>query len=231
MEPRKHFSHLHSDTLYYFNYLISSFFFFFFSFSTSIPTQTCQSCRDNSVQSPFVLDAWVWGGLPNNSLFCAGKKKKDCVWQKCCHCLSFTDNASPFTLSLTLNLSSSYLPQVIPSLLYSCSSRSGFTLGKWPSGLIFCSTTPSRPLSPSTSVSLCHYTLLWPLEFGAGRRDIFSSRRKQCSTTHRRLVLIKLPLVPLYVLTPSLRPSVTPSPSQGNEARGQPLQNGAKIWI
>lgn len=59
-----------SDALYYFNNFISFFF------SSSIPTQTCQSWRDNSVQSPSVMDAWVWGGLPNNSLFCAGKKKK-----------------------------------------------------------------------------------------------------------------------------------------------------------
>lgn len=82
------------------------------------------------------------------------KKKKDCVWQKCRHCLplSFGDNGSPFT-SLTLNFSCPYLPHVIPSLLYSCSSRSGFTLGKWPSGLIFCSTTPS--LSHSLPVRQC----------------------------------------------------------------------------
>jgi len=56
------------------------------------------------------------------------------------------------------------------------------------------------------------------------RRNIFSWRREQCSTTPRRLVLIKLPLMPLA--TPAPPPLCSP---QGNETRGLLQQNGAKI--
>lgn len=57
------------------------------SFSSSIPTRSCPSRRGNSVQSPVVVDAWLWGRLPNSSLFRAGKKRLR-VPDKCCLCWS-----------------------------------------------------------------------------------------------------------------------------------------------
>lgn len=76
------------------------------------------------------------------------------------------------------------------------------------------------PLSPSLapslslflSMSLCHSPTLRPLQLIAERRNIFSWRREQCSTTHKRLVLIKLPLIPLSVLALPSPPLGSPPP-------------------
>lgn len=41
--------------------------------SSSIPAYKCESCRDYADQSPFVVAAGVWRGLPNNPLLYPGK--------------------------------------------------------------------------------------------------------------------------------------------------------------
>lgn len=96
------------------------------------------------------------------------------------------------------------------------------------------SQTQHRSLSPPSlflSLFLCHSPFRT-----REIRNVFSWRREPCSgsTTPNRLVPIKLPLMPRCSCThpsaplPLPQSFLSPSPSQGNKARGQPKQNRAK---
>lgn len=75
----------------------------------------------------------------------------------------------------------------------------------WESGL----------LDYAAPLPLCQrLSALWPLQLVAERRNIFSWSREQRSTTPKRLVLIKLPLIPLAVLAPF------PLPLTGEQGEG-----------
>lgn len=118
--------------------------------SSSIPACKCERCRDYADQSPFVVAARVWRGLPNNPLLYPGKttlnKRERRMLQTCWEKSPplFGLHINKYTPGLywqawfKVKRASLFLPQLIlhHSLLHSHRARSGFSLGKWPPGLV-----------------------------------------------------------------------------------------------